>query len=280
MITDKKNVLVSGYTGFIGSEVNSDPEFNAKFDVLYVKYAEDICQIRTEWLETATFVNLTGCAVGLEDELWSSNVVMTRELIRAFVNSGGKSLIHVSSGAVYGSPLNQGGSKETDRHQAESYYGVTKSISEVIVYAETNLASTDSVVVLRLPNVFGENQKKGVIYNFLKKFKKNQTVVINGNGEQLRDFLHVRDFISVITRIISEPLGNGTYNLSSPFSMSINNLVSLLRGESSSEIVFKDYDVGQMSLHLDYSKALTHFGEFYFYTTIYLDNDFNWERDF
>lgn len=280
MTTNKKNILVSGYTGFIGSEINRNQELNAKFNVLYVRTAEDIHQICKQWLQASTFVNLTGRAVGLDDELWLSNVIMTRELTRAFLSAGGKKLIHVSSGAVYGSPHHKAGSIEDDLHQAESYYGLTKSIGEAIVHAETNQISTDSLVMLRLPNIFGENQEKGVVYNLLNNFKQNQMVTINGDGEQLRDFLHVRDLISLIGKIVSVPQENGVYNVSSPFSMSINKLVLLLRGESSSKVVFKDYDLEQSSLHLDYSKALAHFGEFYSYTMRYLKNDFNWERDF
>jgi UDP-glucose 4-epimerase len=181
---------------------------------------------------------------------------------------------------VYGNPHHKSGSIEDDPHQAESYYGLTKSIGESIAHAETNQIPTSSIVILRLPNIFGENQNKGVVYNLLSNFKQNQLVTINGNGEQLRDFLHVRDLISLIGKIASESQENGVYNLSSPFSMSINNLVSLLRGESSSKVVFKDYDLEQSSLHLDYSKALAHFGEFYSYTMRYLKNDFNWGRDF
>lgn len=280
MTTHKKNILVSGYTGFIGREINRNQEFNAKFNILYVRTAEDILQIGKQWLKASTFVNLTGRAIGLDDELWLSNVIMTRQLTRAFLGAGGKKLLHVSSGAVYGNPRHKAGSIEDDLHQAESYYGLTKSIGEAIVHAETNQIQTDSLVVLRLPNIFGENQKKGVIYNLLNNFRQNQMVTINGDGEQLRDFLHVRDLISLIGKIASESQENGAYNLSSPFSMSINNLVSLLRGESSSNVVFKDYDLEQSSLHLDHSKALAHFGEFYSYTMRYLKNDFNWERDF
>ena len=189
-------------------------------------------------------------------------------------------MVHASSGAVYGTPASDHGSLESDQHRFESYYGFTKSIGEAVIRGEAKQLSAGSLVVLRLPNVFGESQTKGVIYNVLKALKENRPVVINGNGTQRRDFLHVNDLIAIVREIVRSPPLSDTYNLSSPFSMSINDLVSLLKCESQSEIEFSDYDVVQSSLHLNYSKAQDRFGNFYNETLKYIESDFNWEADF
>ena len=280
MTTKKKGVLVSGHTGFIGSVLTHNKKFHAEFDLKYVRSAAEIREICRQWLRDSTFVNLAGRAVGHEDELWSSNVVLPRDLTRAFLNCGGENVVHASSGAVYGTPASDHGSLESDQHRFESYYGFTKSIGEAVIRGEAKQLSAGSLVVLRLPNVFGESQTKGVIYNMLKALKENRPVVINGNGTQRRDFLHVNDLIAIVREIVRSPPLSDTYNLSSPFSMSINDLVSLLKCESQSEIEFNDYDVVQSSLHLNYSKAQDRFGDFYNETLKYIESDFNWGADF
>lgn len=91
-----------------------------------------------------------------------------------------KKLIYPSSAAIY--------------HKELSPYSYTKYLAEEIV---KGIMDTTPVVILRLFNVFGEGMNKdsgSIMYNFLH----DKEIVVYGDGEQTRDYIHVRDVVSIM----------------------------------------------------------------------------------
>ena len=79
-------------------------------------------------------------------------------------------------------------------------YGMTKRIAEI--EAERLNKIDADIRVFRLTNVYGgigylEN-KDTVISRFVKASRNNEDIVINGNGSQIRDFIHVNDVCRAI----------------------------------------------------------------------------------
>lgn len=57
-------------------------------------------------------------------------------------------------------------------------------------------------VILRLFNVYGHRDTKGVIYKFSDLRYKNQHLTITGDGEQRRDFVDVQDVVEAFIRAV------------------------------------------------------------------------------
>ena len=79
-------------------------------------------------------------------------------------------------------------------HPELSPYANTKYLAEEMV---KGIMKSTPVVILRLSNVFGEgmNPESGsIMYNFLT----DKEIVIFGDGEQTRDYIHVRDVVSIL----------------------------------------------------------------------------------
>jgi UDP-glucose 4-epimerase len=97
-------------------------------------------------------------------------------------------------------------------------YASIKRIIEVEA-DRLNVAGADNRI-LRLTNVYGGKdyleKKNTVVKKFVKAKELNAKLIINGKGEQIRDFLHVEDVCDAICRCvlyndrILEPIDIGT----------------------------------------------------------------------
>jgi UDP-glucose 4-epimerase len=86
--------------------------------------------------------------------------------------------------------------------------------------------------VLRYPNVFGPRQdphgEAGVVAIFTGKMMAGEPVIINGDGEQTRDFVYVSDCALANYLAVSRDHQPGIYNLGWGRPTSVNDIFSTL----------------------------------------------------
>ncbi|MEM2917846.1 MAG: SDR family oxidoreductase [Candidatus Bathyarchaeia archaeon] len=159
------------------------------------------------------------------------NVNGTLNLLRACAGSGVKRFVYASSCAVYGDaeklPI-----REDAPTKPISPYGVSKLDGERHVlrfYQEFGLET----VCLRYFNVYGPrqalNEYSGVITQFLNRIKNDMPLVIFGDGEQTRDYVHVED-VAKANLLALKGLGvaGEIFNIGTGVATSINRLASIL----------------------------------------------------
>ncbi len=121
-----------------------------------------------------------------------------------------KQLIFASTSAIYGDTTE-------DIHenfgplQPISHYGAGKLASEAFI---SSFAYNYNITtwIFRFPNVVGKRSTHGIIYDFLNKLKNNpNTLVVLGNGQQEKSYLHVSDLIDAI--IFCKTKFNDAYNV-------------------------------------------------------------------
>lgn len=138
----------------------------------------------------------------------SVNVLGTLNLLNAAVQADTRQFIFASTGgAIYG---------EQDVHPAPeghperpvSPYGVSKLAGERYLYYFHVQYGLD-VTCLRYANVYGERQnphgEAGVVAIFLKLLNENKPPVINGDGLQTRDYIHVSDVVRANMAALGRP---------------------------------------------------------------------------
>lgn len=90
---------------------------------------------------------------------------------------------------------------------ADNIYAISKRIAEDIVRSyRCNSPSFKKGVILRFANLYGSDKAPftgSVIPKFIHQIIKEEEIIINGNGDQKRDFLHVEDAVSAIIRIFN-----------------------------------------------------------------------------
>jgi UDP-glucose 4-epimerase len=134
-----------------------------------------------------------------------------------------------SGGAVYGEPEYL---PCDEKHPVNPLcpYGVSKLTVEsyLSVYG---YAYGLRYVILRYPNVYGPRQdptgEGGVVAIFARHMVRGESVVINGSGEQVRDFVHVDDIVRA-NRLAQDRLHGQIYNLGTGIGTSVNDLFALM----------------------------------------------------
>ena len=123
------------------------------------------------------------------------NVLGLLNVLTNCTHVGARKIIFASSGATYGTPERLPVDEETPQ-RPESPYGITKMVAEHYLryWQEANGLS---YTALRYGNVYGPRQdpngEAGVIAIFAKRFLKHESVRIDWDGEQKKDYVFVED---------------------------------------------------------------------------------------
>jgi len=128
----------------------------------------------------------------------SVNIMGSINLLELSVKYGVRKFIYISSGgAIYGEPFYIPCDEE---HPVKplSPYGITKYVVEHYLYYFYKNYGLD-YVILRYPNVYGPRQdpygEAGVVAIFISRMLKGNDVIINGDGNQERDFVYIDDIV-------------------------------------------------------------------------------------
>ena len=166
----------------------------------------------------------------------SVNVLGTVNVLAAARRAGARRFVFASSGgAVYGEQEIFPAPEEHARRPA-SPYGVSKLCGEE--YLELARREGLSTMSLRYANVYGPGQdplgEAGVVAIFLHKMLRGGEPVINGDGEQTRDFVYVQDVARANLLALTSP-AVGALNIGTGEETSVNELARLLAGAAGYE---------------------------------------------
>jgi UDP-glucose 4-epimerase len=167
------------------------------------------------------------------------NVEGTRAVAAAAVDAGARLVLFASSAAVYGEP-SELPLVETSSKAPENPYGESKLEGESVLAEVLRPAGVD-FACLRFANVYGPRQRAegegGVVAVFAARMAAGLPPIVQGTGQQTRDFVFVGDVISAILAAMDAlgplalPGADGpAYNVSTGIETSVNMLVQHLRG--------------------------------------------------
>ena len=136
--------------------------------------------------------------------------------------------VYASSSSIYGDVKNTPIKENADRKPINPY-GQTKLDDELL--AEKLSKNNVSIIGLRYFNVYGIGQigsYAGVITKFLENIKNQKSFIVNGNGNQVRDFIHVKDIAQANVAAMESKTKNGFFNIGTGIPTSINDLAKLM----------------------------------------------------
>lgn len=159
------------------------------------------------------------------------NVLGTLRVLEAAREAGVRKVIVSSSAGIFGE-LKTLPIREDHPVEPDSPYGCTKLCEEKLALAYAKLYGLEAVC-LRYFNVFGRNQRfdayGNVIPIFVFQMIRGEPIVIHGDGEQTRDFIHVRDVVQANIRAAESGGLSGAFNVGSGSRITINRLVELIQ---------------------------------------------------
>jgi ADP-L-glycero-D-manno-heptose 6-epimerase len=172
------------------------------------------------------------------DHLFSNNYLYTKELANYCLEKNIR-FIYASSAATYGD-----GSLGFDDDESKletlrplNMYGYSKQMFDL--WAGKN-KMFDKVVGLKYFNVYGPNEyhkgdMRSVVHKAFEQIRDTGKVKLFKsmnpkfkNGEQLRDFIYVKDAVDMTLFFLNKPTVNGLYNLGTGNSRTWNDLVTAI----------------------------------------------------
>jgi len=225
----KMKILVTGHKGYIGRKLFSElsKKDNAIITGIDLKDGKDILlDLPNEDYDfvfhLAAFPRV-GYSYDNPSFTFKNNCYATSVLLEWAKNHKVKRFIFSSSSAIYG-----------DGDGPISPYGLQKLISEKECKFYSEVYGLDTVS-LRYYNVYSEDQEYGgsystVISSWIHMIKSKQDIKIYGDGNQIRDFIHVNDIISAnIFCMESKDRFDGIYyDVGSNNSYSINDIKKII----------------------------------------------------
>lgn len=261
-------ILITGGAGFIGQHLVK--ELSEKFEIVVldnlssgkleniskynVNFVEgDVCDkkvVEGIMKERIDYVFHLAAQVSVEKSVEDSvfdaetNILGTINLLKHADRYKVKKFVYFSSAAVYGKPQYL---PIDEKHPTKplSPYGLSKLTGER--YCEVFNVHH---VILRIFNVYGsgqqpENQYSGVISKFIDKVKENKPLEIYGDGNQYRDFVHVKDVVKAAKIVLSH---EGIFNIGCGKKVTINQLAEKILNlcKKDLKILFKERRTGDV----------------------------------
>lgn len=158
--------------------------------------------------------------------------------------SNNKRLIYASSAATYGDGDQGFSDEQNDRYLSKliplNLYGWSKHLIDRFIWNKKIKNSPRQCVGLKFFNVYGPNEfhkkeMRSIVLKIFENIQSNKIVRLfkshnlnYSDGEQLRDFIYVKDVIKIIDWFIKNPKINGLFNVGSSNPQSFKSLAKFV----------------------------------------------------
>jgi UDP-glucose 4-epimerase len=259
------NILLTGGAGFIGSNI-ADAYVFAGHEVLVIDNLSSgkkenvppaarfvLCDIGSDTAAEAirTFrpevVNHHAAQINVRasvaDPMFDAqaNILGTIRLLEACRQNGVRKFIFASSGGAGYGEQESFPADESHPTWPLSPYGAAKIAAELYINFYRAQYGLD-YTALRYSNVYGPRQdphgEAGVVAIFCERLLKGQVAVVNGDGEQTRDYVYVEDVVRANIAAL-ERGGGRSVNIGTGIETNVNTIFRILRdlsGGSQEEI--------------------------------------------
>jgi UDP-glucose 4-epimerase len=174
------------------------------------------------------------------------------EIVLEMVHRYHKKVLITSTSEIYGKNANGPLKEEDDRILGSPLktrwgYSTAKAVDEMLAYIYWKQKSVPTVIV-RLFNTVGPRQTGAygmVIPRFVNQALKNESITVYGSGKQSRCFLHVKDAIGALLKLMNNDNAVGNvFNIGSQEEITIEELAKKVIEitKSKSKIIYIPYD--------------------------------------
>jgi len=161
------------------------------------------------------------------DEFIRTNFLGVKNLLEVCKLKRNMKLFHVSTDEVYGT-ASTGFFTESSILNPRNPYSATKAAAEHLIHSYNNTYGIDYLIV-RPSNNFGPRQhREKFIPTVLRSIFKDEKIPVYGAGQNVRDWLFVKDNVSMIEKLLASGAINDTFNICAENYLTNIELVKLI----------------------------------------------------
>ncbi len=251
----KKKILVVGGSGFLGinilkkldkkKNIISSTQFkNKKFcRIKNVKYSKgdlrnlNFCKKITKSIDIVFMcAAVSSGAKDIENNPMlhvDDNIKMNLNIIKAAAENKIKKFIFISSNVVYPNQKKRMLEKDVNYSFYKKYFNVgwMKIFSEKLCEMYKDRMK---ILVVRPANLYGpydkfDPTKSKVIPSLIRKFEKNKIIKVWGNGNDIKDFMYIEDFVDALLQIVKKYKNYMVLNVGTGNSIKLKKVIKHLK---------------------------------------------------
>jgi dTDP-glucose 4,6-dehydratase len=209
------------------TSVSDDPRYSfVKGDILDTALLDEVLPGHDLVVNFAAESHVDRSITGAADFV-TTNAVGVQTLLDSCLRAGVSRVLQVSTDEVYGS-TDGAGFVETDLLEPSSPYSAAKAGGDLIARAYVITHGLD-VVITRCTNNYGPYQyPEKVIPLFVTNLIDGGSVPLYGDGENVRDWLHVDDHCRAIAMVLERGRSGEIYNIGGGIELSNRQLTERL----------------------------------------------------
>ena len=250
-----KKILVVGGSGFLGVNIIkrlnkkknlvSSTQFKNKIFYKFrnIKYSKgdlrdiNFCKKITNSIDTVFMcAAVSSGANDIEKNPMlhvDDNVKMNLNIIKAAAENKVKKFVFISSNVVYPNhkkPMSEG---DVNYSFFKKYFNVgwMKVFSEKLCEMYKNKMK---ILIVRPANLYGpydkfDPKKSKVIPSLIKKFEEKRIIKVWGNGNDIKDFMYIEDFVDALLLIVKKYKKFMVLNIGSGKSIKLKKIINFLK---------------------------------------------------
>lgn len=278
----KKKYLVTGGAGFIGSNIAKTLEAqghevtvlddfskNGHFKNLIGFKGDVITADLFEYMPTDMYFDaifheaaITDTTVMDQKAMMEQNVEAFKNLLAFAADNEIKKVIYASSAATYGNgPVPN---VETQPTHPENVYGFSKVIMDNVARQFADDNNDMKIIGLRYFNVYGpgeyfKGKMASMVYQLYNQMKAGKRPRVFKHGEQMRDFVYVKDIVKINLCALNNGKETGVYNAATGIPRDYNDIIKCLNKELGTnlepEYIDNPYPFFQLKTQADITKS-------------------------
>ena len=163
-------------------------------------------------------------------DYYTTNITASQQLLKVSQELGVKKFIYFSSSSVYGNNGTDCQSEDSELCPT-SPYAVSKMAAEYALKAQALKGNTELIIV-RPFTMYGPFMRSGtyslVIAKFIKAYIDNVPLILEGTGQQTRDFIHADDAMAALELIMEHGTHGDVFNIGTGRSVTIKELADVV----------------------------------------------------
>ncbi len=186
------------------------------------------------------------------------NIIGLLNILEACTKNNIKKIVFTSASSLIGEPIT---TKVSEDHPAmpKTAYGISKLASEHYLRLYNELSNLN-YVIFRFFNIYGPYQKNGLIPSLYSRISQNQPLTVFGKGDQIRDYVFIKDIIPFFEKAVSENIAdNKIFNIGTGNGTTILDVINILSKTMNikPDIEFKDPRPGEIGNFVADTKLLS-----------------------